>query len=657
MFKSYGTKTLYLPWQDTIHTDQFTPKPFQVDLLEKALLGNRIVCINTERDKSFIVVKLTTELAIRGRLKNKIAFLVSPSSATLEKFASSYRTGTGFKHIYLINKVEELAGVELDQIEIVLTKPDVIVDLLFANPDLDMEQCGLLVFDEFESAKSVEILEKIEERCEQSGADKPHILGLSTSILKTNCSADDLKGSIYALEDQTGCKVETSTEFALTSCFDEKIIVCDQYDNPLVDDIHDALQGPLAFLRTCSGDTFTQVPDDLFQSPDSEPLSSYRNPIALPLHYLNEVEKLLFKLGPWAVYRHYQTNIRAIQRQIKLESRPVYVVMLEMLATTLRKIYTICDETIRTSGFSRSLVNTKVNRLLDILREYKPEVIEKKEIDYNNRNDQNYVSWYKEGGDSEQPELDPQAPTPFTNKLWGCLLVNDRSCARYLVKIIKDAAKADSDDLGHIAATALVQIKGLVSESDNSRPEQLTDERKKQEEALHKFRTREANLLVAQAETEATHEKSFDIPRCNLVLRFDPPSTYIKYDNGKRLLSQSSDSLHGILVDKRDKERFTMKLKNFKTLEEYLIKRNETAEEAGPLELCMDLLTEEDGEAETVKKEQKQVTIDELPLNTLKLAELPEDQAVLDSADEEEERKNEKEKVWRRRERPLLKVR
>ena len=100
-----------------------------------------------------------------------------------------------------------------------------------------------------------------------------------------------------------------------------------------------------------------------------------------------------------------------------------------------------------------------------------------------------------------------------------------------------------------------------------------------------------------------------------------------------------------------------MKLKNFKTLEEYLIKRNETAEEAGPLELCMDLLTEDDGDKLKVESETKQVTIDELPLNTLKLAELPEDQAVLDSADEEEERKDEKEKVWRRRERPLLKVR
>ena len=50
------------------------------------------------------------ELAIRGRLKNKIAFLVSPSEATLEKFASSYRTGTGFKNIYTITELEQLKG-------------------------------------------------------------------------------------------------------------------------------------------------------------------------------------------------------------------------------------------------------------------------------------------------------------------------------------------------------------------------------------------------------------------------------------------------------------------------------------------------------------------------------------------------------------------
>lgn len=54
MFKPIGTKTLYLPWQDPVHTDQFTPKSFQVELLEKAILGNRVVCINAEKGNGHV---------------------------------------------------------------------------------------------------------------------------------------------------------------------------------------------------------------------------------------------------------------------------------------------------------------------------------------------------------------------------------------------------------------------------------------------------------------------------------------------------------------------------------------------------------------------------------------------------------------------------
>ena len=101
-------------------------------------------------------------------------------------------------------------------------------------------------------------------------------------------------------------------------------------------------------------------------------------------------------------------------------------------------------------------------------------------------------------------DLDPQVPTPFTNKLWGCLLVNDRSVARYLVKIVKDAGRNDPD-LSHICAQALCQITRMETSEETS--QLMTEERKKQEEALHKFRTREANLLIAQV-----HPRTFPTP-------------------------------------------------------------------------------------------------------------------------------------------------
>ena len=68
MFKPIGTKTLYLPWQDPVHTDQFTPKSFQVELLEKAILGNRVVCINAE--KGMIMYSLLNYVFIIYRIQD-----------------------------------------------------------------------------------------------------------------------------------------------------------------------------------------------------------------------------------------------------------------------------------------------------------------------------------------------------------------------------------------------------------------------------------------------------------------------------------------------------------------------------------------------------------------------------------------------------------
>lgn len=119
--------------------------------------------------------------------------------------------------------------------------------------------------------------------------------------------------------------------------------------------------------------------------------------------------------------------------------------------------------------------------------------------------------------------------------------------------------------------------------------EEIADEKKKQEEALHKFRTREANILIAQAETENEAHRHFDIPKCNLVVRFDAPGSYLRYDGGKRLLSQQNDALYGILINKKEKIQFCRMLEEFKMLEEYLKNRASLAEEAGPAELCLDL--------------------------------------------------------------------
>ena len=107
--------------------------------------------------------------------------------------------------------------------------PSIVEKCLSNTQSLDLASCGLLIMDDFDNKIHLDILEMVESICEKQEIDKPHILGLSSDILKTNCSADDLKRDIYELESTSGCKVETSNEFAVTGCFEEKIIVCDEY--------------------------------------------------------------------------------------------------------------------------------------------------------------------------------------------------------------------------------------------------------------------------------------------------------------------------------------------------------------------------------------------------------------------------------------------
>ncbi len=69
---------------------------------------------------------------------------------------------------------------------------------------------------------------------------------------------------------------------------------------------------------------------------------------------------------------------------------------------------------------------------------------------------------------------------------------------------------------------------------------------KKQEEVLRQFRRREFNLLIATCVVE----EGLDIPKCNVVCRFDFPKSFRSYVQSKGR-ARAKDSRYYLLVDER----------------------------------------------------------------------------------------------------------
>lgn len=105
--------------------------------------------------------------------------------------------------------------------------------------------------------------------------------------------------------------------------------------------------------------------------------------------------------------------------------------------TFLRKIHALCEEHFSPASLDLKFVTPKVIKLLEILRKYKP--YERQQFEsvewYNNRNQDNYVSWSDSEDDDEDEEIEEKEkpetnfPSPFTNILCGIIFVERRYTA------------------------------------------------------------------------------------------------------------------------------------------------------------------------------------------------------------------------------------
>lgn len=90
-------------------------------------------------------------------------------------------------------------------------------------------------------------------------------------------------------------------------------------------------------------------------------------------------------------------------------------------------------------------------------------------------------------------------------------------------------------------------------------------EHRKQEEVLKKFRMHECNLLIATK----VLEEGIDIPKCNLVIRFDQPQTYNSYVQCKGR-AKMPEAHYVLLAEEENLSGFVKQLAEYSEIEKVL---------------------------------------------------------------------------------------
>ncbi|XP_054928461.2 endoribonuclease Dcr-1 isoform X3 [Dermacentor andersoni] len=166
------------------------------------------------------------------------------------------------------------------------------------------------------------------------------------------------------------------------------------------------------------------------------------------------------------------------------------------------------------------------------------------------------------------------------NALCGIVFVRQRITAYILSMWLSKLATRCPNEYGFITPNFLVgrTAPSALGESSSNRssgslrslPNTLTPlGLQRQEEVLQKFRSRECNLLVATSVVE----EGIEVPRCNLVVRFDPPENFRAYVQSKGK-AKAAGSRYFVLVPHDESGRFLGDLHDYRTTEQILLERS-----------------------------------------------------------------------------------
>ncbi|XP_068738102.1 endoribonuclease Dicer-like [Montipora capricornis] len=497
---------------------KMNPRPYQVELLERAKERNTIVCLGTGTGKTFISVMLIKEMAhqIRETFQNggKRTFFLVNTVPLASQQAKVIGKHTDLKVQHYVGEM----GVDFwdkykwqkqfNENNVLVMTAQIFLNLL-SHTFIKLSQVNLLIFDECHHAKKKHPYRQIMQffmGCETE--DCPKVLGLTAAVVHRKVKAQNIESEIKELECTLRSTCETSQD----------------------EEIEKFAAKPKEEVVTFSNNRIDNDLDILVKR-----LQEVLRPGIDLLPELKDCEEALLELGPWAANRLAECLVKGLERSVLFQLSREEQQLCDILTTQLRKLQSVYHTSTSLDvpeGCEQCCVMPKLKKLLSVLKNY---------------------------GNSIYNECEKES------KLCGIVFVEKRWTAVILSEQINFAALQDRE-------LAFVKSKFVIGHGMGTQRVGYSKETemdwKKQEEVLRQFRRHEFNLLIATSVVE----EGLDIPKCNVVCRFDFPDNVCSYLQSKGR-ARAKDSIYYIFVDEREKEEKDSELETMQAIERSLLER------------------------------------------------------------------------------------
>jgi endoribonuclease Dicer len=564
---------------ENVYTHTFTPREYQVELLDSAKKRNTIVCSSTSSAKAFITIKLLQEFSYKMRVPcgKQALFVLDVQNVPI--MTSHVKLLTDLS-VLSITK-EENATAFLKCANVIIMTAEICV-LLCKKNFISLDSFNLIVIDCLYGGQQ-SLVKEIMVRYQSLWGSRPRVLGLTAGLLGSEMQPDRLEAELQRLEKLLSSSVDTSSEILTLirlSCRPrERIIECTKHiPSSLQERIKATINACKDFLNDHRYDPSEIYDDDLLEEFKQVP-----DPKEQPLGLFDDFLEILDDLGPWSADRAaYGMLIKIEKLKVKVPYERHYL-LLCVASSVLVSIRAVCelefqDFTDREKVFQFS--TPKVLRFLEVLKQFKP-TGEKPEA---NEKPPDVKDIKKgKGKNYKGPRRPFVSRAQSEDMLCALVFVKNRYKAEALFALLCVMSKCDEEYWWVSVSFSVSKIADPVRE-----PREAESEHKRQEEVLRKYRSHECNIMIATSALE----QGCDLPKCNLVIRFDLPQSFHSYIHSKAR-ARANEAHFLLLANENEVSEFVDKLAEYIEVENTLLKRCYSLEPDKLEELVADAVSSE----------------------------------------------------------------